>query len=154
MGLNLSFSGFPSCVPKSGKESCLQLLLVAWGSCAWFVTCIFFIFHRCIVSFTFVSIACRNGIELSFSGIEQKLLLIPFTDLMEEELFAQFNKIANSIMHLKTKEQNGNGEPDPHNKDMTKISEVRSERHVKCGEPVGVSGENFNPAMKIKALQV
>ena len=106
------------------------------------------------MSFTFVSIACRNGIELSFSGIEQKLLLIPFTDLMEEELFAQFNKIANSIMHLKTKEQNGNGEPDPRNKDMTKISEVRSERHTKCFEPVGVSGENINPAMKIKALQV
>ena len=106
------------------------------------------------MSFTFVSIACRNGIELSFSGIEQKLFLIPFTDLMEEELFAQFNKIANSIMHLKTKEQNGNGEPDPHNKDMTKISEVRSERHAKCFEPVGVSGENINPAMKIKVLQV
>ena len=57
-------------------------------------------------------------------------------------------------MHLKTKEQNGNGEPDPHNKDMTKISEVRSERHAKCFEPVGVSGENINPAMKIKVLQV
>ncbi|XP_066026194.1 codanin-1-like [Pocillopora verrucosa] len=76
-----------------------------------------------------------------------------FPNLMEEELFAQFNKIANSIMHLKTKEQNGNGELDPHSKDITKISEVRSERHAKCCEPVGVSGENINPAMKIKALQ-
>lgn len=73
---------------------------------------------------------------------------------MEEELFAQFNKIANSIMHLKTKEQNGNGEPDPLSKDMKKISEVRSERHAKFCEPVGVSGDNIYPAMKIKALQV
>ena len=73
---------------------------------------------------------------------------------MEEELFAQFNKIANSIMNLKSKEQKGNVELNPFSKDVTKMSEEESERQVEYCKPVGVSGETINPTMKIKALQV
>lgn len=76
-----------------------------------------------------------------------------FPNIMEEELFAQFNKIANSIMNLKSKEQKGNVEPNPFSKDVTKMSEEEIERQVECCKPVGVSGETINPAMKIKALQ-
>ena len=70
---------------------------------------------------------------------------------MEEELFAQFNKIANSILYSKSKEQQN-----------TVVSSRRSEEipgkqcevNAKCHVPGGISGQNINPVMKIKALQV
>ena len=72
-------------------------------------------------------------------------------DVMEEELFAQFNKIANSILYSKSKEQQNTVESSTRSEEIPgKQCEVNVKRHV----PGGISGQNINPIMKIKALQV
>ena len=90
----------------------------------------------------FVLIGCCNGFRFSF------------TDIMEEELFAQFNKIANSILHSKAKEQSRDVEAGKCSGNTEQIPEQESKGNVKCCKPVGLSGEAVNPAMKVRALQV
>ena len=74
---------------------------------------------------------------------------------MEEELFAQFNKIANSILYSKSKEQQNavaSSTRDGHSEE--EITGKECEIKTKCHVPGGISGQNINPVMKIKALQV
>ena len=70
---------------------------------------------------------------------------------MEEELFAQFNKIANSILYSKSKEQQNAVESSTRSEEITS---KQCEVNAKCHVPGGISGQNINPVMKIKALQV
>ena len=73
---------------------------------------------------------------------------------MEEELFAQFNKIANSILHLKSKEQRTEAEDSLSDTNTKQMPGKGCEVTAKCREPSACSLENVNPAMKIRALQV
>lgn len=71
---------------------------------------------------------------------------------MEEGLFAQFNKIANSILHSNSKEQKIlDGQSD---KNTKQIPENDCEVKTKCCKPGGCLLESVSPALKVKALQV
>jgi len=71
---------------------------------------------------------------------------------MEEGLFLQFNKIANSILHSKSKEQRIlDSQSDANTK---QIPENGCEVKTKCSKPGGCLPESVSPAMKVKALQV
>lgn len=82
------------------------------------------------------------------------LYFVLFTDIMEEELFAQFNKIANSILHSKSKEQRTGGEDSLSDTNTKQIPKNGCEGTAICCKAIGGSLENVSPAMKIKALQV
>ena len=94
--------------------------------------------------------------ELSHSIHQSKgvFFFVKFTDIMEEELFAQFNKIANSILHSKSKEQRTAVEAGPQNENTRQRPEKEREVKTKCCKPSGVSPETTTPALKVKALQV
>ena len=81
-------------------------------------------------------------------------LYILLLDIIEEELFAQFNKIANSILHSKSKEQQNTVESSPRNGNSGNVSLQEYDVKGNCSVPGGLPGENTNPVMKIKALQV
>ena len=72
---------------------------------------------------------------------------------MEEELFAQFNKIVNSILHSKSREQQSTVKASPREENSEKIPEKDCEVKSKSSVSGLFSGEN-NPVMKVKALQV
>jgi len=72
-------------------------------------------------------------------------------NIMEEGLFLQFNKIANSILHSKSKEQRIlDSQSDANTK---QIPENGCEVETKCCKPGGCLPESVSPAMKVKALQ-
>lgn len=66
----------------------------------------------------------------------------------------QFNKIANSILHSKSKEQKTAVEDSPSDKNTKQTAQNQCEETKKCCQPCGGLLVNVNPAMKIKALQV
>ena len=71
---------------------------------------------------------------------------------MEEGLFVQFNKIANSIVHSKSKEQRiPNSQSDANTK---QIPENGCEVKTKCCKPGECLLESVAPAVKVKELQV
>lgn len=71
---------------------------------------------------------------------------------MEEGLFVQFNKIANSILHSKSKEQRiTDGQSDGNTK---QIPESDCEVKTKYCKPGGCLLESVSPAVKVRALQV
>ena len=77
---------------------------------------------------------------------------VSFTDIMEEGLFAQFNKIANSILHSNSKEQKIlDGQSD---KNTKQIPVNDCEVKTKCCKPEGCLPQSVSPALKVKALQV
>lgn len=71
---------------------------------------------------------------------------------MEEELFVQFNKIANSILHSKSKEQENVEARSRENSEVAPDKE--SELKAKSSPPSVTSAEDKIPLMKVKALQV
>jgi len=71
---------------------------------------------------------------------------------MEEGLFLQFNKIANSILHSKSKEQRILDSQS--NANTKQIPENGYEVETKCCRAAGCSLERVSPAMEVKALQV
>ena len=78
---------------------------------------------------------------------------VSFTDIMEEGLFVQFNKIANSILNSKSKEQrilDGQSDANTKQREPENDCEVKT----KCCKPRGCLLESVTPAMKVKALQV
>lgn len=78
---------------------------------------------------------------------------VSFTDIMEEGLFVQFNKIANSILNSKSKEQrilDGQSDANTKQREPENACEVK----IKCCKPRGCLLESVTPAMKVKALQV
>ena len=77
---------------------------------------------------------------------------VSFTDIMEEGLFVQFNKIANSILNSKSKEQRILDSQSGAN--TKQIPENGCEVKTKCCKPGGCLLESVTPAMKVKALQV
>jgi len=71
---------------------------------------------------------------------------------MEEGLFLQFNKIANSILHSKSKEQRIlDGQS---NANIRQIPENGCEVKTTRCKPEECLLESASPAMKVKALQV
>ena len=72
---------------------------------------------------------------------------------MDEELFAQFNKIASSTLHSKSREQQSTVEASPRVENSEKICEKDCEVKSKSSVPGLFSGEN-SPVLKVKALQV
>ena len=71
---------------------------------------------------------------------------------MEEGLFVQFNKITNSILNSKSKEQRiRDSQSDANTK---QIPENGCEVQTKCCKPGGCLPESVSLAMKVKALQV
>lgn len=79
-------------------------------------------------------------------------------DIMEEELFAQFNKIANTILYSKSKEQQkagqNTGESNTQDGGVEKESPKKDETKERYALPCGVTGQNDNLVKTIKALQV
>lgn len=77
---------------------------------------------------------------------------VSFTDIMEEGLFVQFDKIANSILNSKSKEQRIlDSQSDANTKQIPGNGcEVKTEC---CKQPGGSLRESATPAMKVKALQ-
>ena len=76
-----------------------------------------------------------------------------FTDIMEEGLFVQFNKIANSILNSKSKERrilDGQSDANTKQREPENACEVKT----KCCKPRGCLLESVTPAVKVKALQV
>jgi len=71
---------------------------------------------------------------------------------MEEGLFLQFNKIASSTLHSKSKEQRIFDSQS--NANAKQIPEKGYEVETKCCRPAGCSLERVFPAMQVKALQV
>ena len=71
---------------------------------------------------------------------------------MEEELFVQFNKIANSILHSKSKEQENVVEASRENSEVAPDKEC--ELIAKSSPSSVTSAEDKIPFMKVKALQV
>ena len=72
---------------------------------------------------------------------------------MEEELFVQFNKIANSILHSKSKEQENVVEA--RSRENSEVApDKESELKAKSSPPSVTSAEDKIPFMKVKALQV
>ena len=72
---------------------------------------------------------------------------------MEEELFVQFNKIANSILHSKSKEQENVVEA--RSRENSEVApDKESELKAKSSPPSVTSPEDKIPFMKVKALQV
>ena len=72
---------------------------------------------------------------------------------MEEELFVQFNKIANSILHSKSKEQENVVEA--RSRENSEVApDKESELKAKSSPPGVTSAEDKIPFMKVKALQV
>ena len=77
---------------------------------------------------------------------------VSFTGIMDEGLFLQFNKIANSILHSKSKEQRILDCQS--NANTKQISENGCEVKTKCCKPAECLLESASPAIKVKALQV
>ncbi|XP_073249807.1 codanin-1-like [Porites lutea] len=76
-----------------------------------------------------------------------------FPNIMEEELFVQFNKIANSILHSKSKEQENVVEA--RSRENSEVApDKESELKAKSSPPSVPSAEDKIPFMKVKALQV
>ena len=75
-------------------------------------------------------------------------------DIVEEQLFAQFNKIANSILCSKSKEEPNTVECSLGSENVKQTSEKECEVKENCSSPDIFSRENSSPLMKIKALQV
>ena len=72
---------------------------------------------------------------------------------MEEELFVQFNKIANSILHSKSKEQENVVEA--RSRENSEVAPDKESELKATSSPPGVtSAEDKIPFMKVKALQV
>lgn len=69
-------------------------------------------------------------------------------------MFAQFNKIASSILCSKSKEEPNTVECSLGSENVKQTSEKECEVKENCSSPDIFSRENSSPLMKIKALQV